>query len=286
MKKMSIFTDCKFMDRIRQMDFSRYNPEGSLLRCDQKELSRILQVVADICRDNGIQWWMDSGTLLGAMRHKGFIPWDDDIDIVLMKEDYDRLEKILCELESDEFVFHCIRTDKDYINTFGKFRKKEGCVKVKSKRYDYYRWAGIGIDIFAIEKTSRLSVSLARFFYKLFINYTAHVRCRCVRHALISLGQFICFRLLFPLFRLIGKINPKGEYHYALGTGWTKAAYAPEMLLPVSEAEFEGMMMPAPHDAEGYLKVLYGDWRKLPTEEQIRKAIHCQEYKDEIFGKE
>ena len=274
------------MDRIRQMDFSRYNPEGSLLRRDQKELSRILKVVADICRDNGIQWWMDSGTLLGAMRHKGFIPWDDDIDIVLMKEDYDRLEKILCELESDEFVFHCIRTDKDYINPFGKFRKKEGCVKVKSKRYDYYRWAGIGIDIFAIERTNRLSVSLARFFYKMFINYTVHIRCRRVRHALISFGQFICFKLLFPVFRLVGKMNPKGEYHYALGTGWTKAAYTPDMLLPVTEAEFEGMMMPAPHDPDKYLKKLYGDWRKLPTEEQIRKAIHCQEYKEEIFGKE
>ena len=65
------------------MDFSRYNPEGSLLRRDQKELLRILMTVAEICRDIGIQWWVDSGTLLGACRHGGFNPWDDDIDIVL-----------------------------------------------------------------------------------------------------------------------------------------------------------------------------------------------------------
>ena len=69
------------------MDFSKYNPEGSLLRRDQKELLRILTTVAEICKENGIQWWLDSGTLFGALRHKGFIPWDDDIDIVLMKED-------------------------------------------------------------------------------------------------------------------------------------------------------------------------------------------------------
>lgn len=271
---------------VCQMDFSRYNPEGSLLRRDQKELLRILMTVAEICRDNGIQWWVDSGTLLGACRHGGFIPWDDDIDIVLFKEDYERLEKILCNMDNDEFVFHCIKTDKDYVNPFGKFRKREGAVKVRNKRYDYYKWAGVGIDIFAIEKNNYLATTLGRFFYKLFVNYTVHIRCGWLRHSLISFGQFICFKLIFPLLRLVGKINPKGEYHYALGTGWSKTAYRPEILLPLSEVEFEGVRMPAPHDADAYLKNLYGDWRKLPTEAQIKKAIHCQEYRDEIFGKE
>lgn len=268
------------------MDFSRYNPEGSLLRRDQKELLRILTVIAGICKENDIQWWLDSGTLLGALRHRGFIPWDDDVDIVLMKEDYDRLEEILCNLDDEEFVFHCNKTDKDYVNTFGKFRKKEGCVKVKSKRYDYYKWAGVGLDVFAIEKISYPAVAIGRFFYKLLTNYTVHIRNRSLRHALITFGQFISFKLLFPVLRLIGKINPKGEYHYALGIGWTKTAYDIDTLLPLSEAEFEGVTFPAPHDPDRYLRNLYGDWRKLPTEEQIKKAIHCQEYKEEIFGKE
>ena len=113
-----------------------------------------------------------------------------------------------------------------------------------------------------------------------------YIRNRALRHFLISFGQFICFKLLFPFLRLAGKINPKGEYHYALGTGWTKTAFDIDTLLPVSESEFEGLMMPVPHDADRYLRNLYGDWRKLPTEDQIRKAIHCQEYKEEIFGKE
>ena len=69
-------------------------------------------------------------------------------------------------------------------------------------------------------------------------------------------------------------------------TAWTKTAFDIDTLLPVSESEFEGLMMPVPHDADRYLRNLYGDWRKLPTEDQIRKAIHCQEYKEEIFGKE
>ena len=76
---------------MENVDFSRYNPEGSLLRRDQKELLRILKTIAAICDANGIQWWLDSGTLLGAARHKGFIPWDDDVDIVLLREDYLKL---------------------------------------------------------------------------------------------------------------------------------------------------------------------------------------------------
>ena len=120
---------------------SKYNPEGSALRRDQMELLRMLKVVSDICKEHGIQWWLSSGTLLGAARHKGFIPWDDDLDIVMFREDYLKLEKILCELDSDEYVFHCMKTDVDYVNYFGKFRKKQGRVQSTSKRYRYYKWA-------------------------------------------------------------------------------------------------------------------------------------------------
>ena len=269
---------------MENVDFSRYNPEGSLLRRDQKELLRILKTIAAICDANGIQWWLDSGTLLGAARHKGFIPWDDDVDIVLLREDYLKLEKILCAMDDEEFVFHCGKTDKDYVNVFGKFRKKTGDTHVSNKRYDYYKYSGIGLDVFAIEKTNRISAVLGRFFYKTLVNYTVHIRCRALRHALISFGQALCHWAIFPLLRLVGKINPKGEYHYMIGTGWARPAFDIDTIVPVSGISFEGVDMPAPKDVDAYRKVLYGNWKKLPTEEQIRKAIHCKEYREEIFG--
>ena len=84
----------------------KYNPEGSTLRRDQKELLRMLKKVDAICKEHNLKWWLSSGTLLGAARHKGFIPWDDDIDIVMLRKDAKRLEKILLKMEDEEFVFH------------------------------------------------------------------------------------------------------------------------------------------------------------------------------------
>lgn len=263
-----------------------YNPEGSALRKDQLEMLKALEAFARICRENDIQWWLCSGTLLGAARHKGFIPWDDDIDIVLLREDYLKLEKILCSMQSDEFVYHCMWTDVDYVNIYGKFRKKEGRVQVKNRRYDYYKWAGIGLDIFAIEKINGCSAAAANFFYRTFQKLTSHIGNASLRHFAIRTIRFFNFYLIFPLLRLIGKINPKEEYHYVLGSGWPKHTFYMRHTLPLSEAEFEGEMMPVPKDMHKYLDIVYGDWKSLPDDAQIRKAIHCANYIEEIYGKD
>lgn len=143
-----------------------YNPEGSLLRNDQIRLLNMLKVVADICKKHNVPWWLSSGTLLGAARHKGFIPWDDDMDIVMLRKDYQRLEKILIKsLEGTPYVLHCMKTDVDYVNTFGKFRLREGRITGRSGRYNYYKWKGIGLDIFSIEKTNRISAFVADKIY-------------------------------------------------------------------------------------------------------------------------
>ena len=70
---------------------AKYSPEGSLLRRQQERMLEILCEIDRICKKHGIRYWLSSGTLIGAARHGGFIPWDDDLDIEMMREDYDRL---------------------------------------------------------------------------------------------------------------------------------------------------------------------------------------------------
>lgn len=261
-----------------------YNPEGSMLRRDQKELVRMLKVVAQICREHNLQWWLSSGSLLGAARHKGFIPWDDDLDIVMMRKDYRKLVKILSKMQSDEFVFHCTGTDVDYTNLFGKFRKKEGSIRVYHRRYNYYKWKGIGLDIFAIEKTSYLAARLGKLLYGPFVSLFSRIRVGWIRKPLIRLHQGVYHVVFQPILRLIGLINPKGKYHYALGQGWPRHFFFEKDIYPLTTTEFEGEQFPVPHDMDAYLTNVYGDWRKIPSEEQIRRCIHCNDYIQEIFG--
>ena len=73
----------------------RFNPEGSLLRRQQMRMLEILLEVDKICKKHDIPYWLSSGTLIGAMRHDGFIPWDDDLDIEMLRKDYVRLMAVL-----------------------------------------------------------------------------------------------------------------------------------------------------------------------------------------------
>lgn len=263
----------------------RYNPDGSKLRRNQQELLEILCDLADICEKNDIQWWLSSGTLLGAVRHKGFIPWDDDIDIVMLRKDFKRLERILHKLNSEEYVYQSMRSDIEYVNTFGKFRKRKGEVKILGGRYKHLNFKGQFIDIFCIEKTNFLAARISRTLYMNLQHLTLNIGCRWLRHMLIRFIEVLCLGIFNPILRLVGLINPKHEYHYSLGTGWVRHTFFAKYTFPLSTIEFEGHTFPAPKDVDAYLTNVYGDWRKLPTDEQIRKAIHSKEYIEEIYNK-
>ena len=75
----------------------RFNPEGSLLRRMQHRMTEMLGEIDKICRRHNLKYWLCSGTLLGCVRHGGYIPWDDDLDIEMLREDYEKLLKILPE---------------------------------------------------------------------------------------------------------------------------------------------------------------------------------------------
>ena len=122
-----------------------YNPEGSELRRLQLRMLDMLVVVDEICRRHDIPYWIEGGTLLGAVRHEGFIPWDDDLDIALMKKDYVRLLKCLKEELPAQYRLQTHETDRNYYLAFAKIREtKRGnmmnCMLIKEFISIFFPW--------------------------------------------------------------------------------------------------------------------------------------------------
>lgn len=107
----------------------------------------ILSFVDEFCRKNGIMYSIAGGTLLGAIRHGGYIPWDDDIDIMLRREDYERL--ITCFLKEDtgHYVIYKVDLAKGYYQPYIKVADKRTVLQEPGKRGDF----GVNIDVFPID---------------------------------------------------------------------------------------------------------------------------------------
>lgn len=262
----------------------KYNPEGSMLRRDQLHLLSMVEHFDGLCKKMNLNWWLSSGTLLGAARHGGFIPWDDDMDIVMMRKDYKRLINNIDIFSSEKYIFHCKETDFNYINVFGKFRERTGNIKTGGW-YNYYKYTGIGFDVFSIEKIPYWCARFAEIVYGRFVGVSLKIKNRFIRKKYIRFVQFILLGFIFPILRLLGKYNPKGEYHYELGTGWSKHTFYEKNTFPLTMLEFEGVRFPVPKNTDKYLTKVYGDWRKIPSEEQIKSQIHCPVYRNEIYAR-
>lgn len=264
-----------------------YNPEGSRLRTDQMKILEVLTVFAQICKENDIKWWLDSGTLLGAARHGGFIPWDDDADVCVLKKDLPKLRRVLRKNSENQFFYSCIQSDVEHVNPFGKFRMKAGGVESTDRRAVHFKYNGMGMDVFAIEYAPKWASHAAKFVYFNLQHPTQYIKNKFVRRLFIRLVEFLSFYILIPPIRVLGWIfNPKKQYHYELGSGFYNAIYYKEQIFPLSTISFEGQVFPAPKDVDLYLTNLYDDWHKIPSEDSIRKRMHSMVYIKEIFGEE
>ena len=130
----------------------RFNPDGSLLRRQQMRMLEILLEVDRICKKHGIKYWLSSGTLIGAARHQGFIPWDDDLDIEMLLPDYRRLMKTLPKELPPTMALQTIDTDPNYFFFYAKVRDRRSYLEEPNSYDRLWKERGIYIDIFPFYK--------------------------------------------------------------------------------------------------------------------------------------
>ncbi|MCD8203323.1 MAG: LicD family protein, partial [Prevotella sp.] len=101
---------------------AEYNPEGSILRKAQLRMLDMLIYFDEVCKKIGVDYRIDSGNVLGAVRHGGFIPWDDDMDVVVDLKDYKRLCNYMLEHPHSQYVLQCKKTDPEFYNFWNVLR--------------------------------------------------------------------------------------------------------------------------------------------------------------------
>lgn len=253
-------------------DLRKYNPEGSTLRKAQMRMLDILLVVDKIFRKHNIDYWLDGGTLLGAVRHGGFIPWDDDLDINVRQTDIPRIRKILQSELPEDLYYQDVTTDWNYTMLICKVRDKNS---IFNDNYSIrLKERGIYIDLIPMEEVVPLRL-------KEIIDF---VYVRCVRGVhnysdrfMEKLLGYICYPFAWTaswVCRLWTKLFHSHQWGHAYG--WISYNHIlEEAIFPLSEIEFEGYKVMAPRNPDAYLTALFGDYMQVPPEE--KRTTHLAE---------
>lgn len=263
---------------------SKYEVCGCDLDLIQKEMLKILNVIDKVCREHNINYILDSGTMLGAVRHKGFIPWDDDADIIMLREDYEKFIEIANKDFSEEFRFECYENTKNYPYNFGKVRSVNTVFKENyTAHLDINH--GVYIDIFpmdyAEEKKYLKVIRKIQFFTG--VRYT---KLRMLKGFSLARIAYTPFCLL-PLKTINSILTKLMKYNYKQSDGVCKLCHhgPNKPIIPKSyftdriEVEFEDTKFYIPREYDTFLSGRYGDYMKLPPEEKQNPCHNLLEVK-------
>ena len=265
-------------------------------KIDERELKKIqidiLDNINKFCIDNNIKYWIDYGTLLGAVRHKGYIPWDDDIDIGMLREDYDKLIKLFNK-SNNRYVLKDYILDKNWHYSYGKILDTDTIMYEPDEKNGIK--SSVFIDIFIYDDLSNDDRVVKNAFKKRKLYGRLHVLQTYKVSYYENKRKFNFIRL--PL-HLILKLFPKNyfvkkivqiEMKYAsndakmVGLLCEKldVAFDKEDFADVTKIEFEGKKYFAPKDYDKHLKLAYGNYMELPPKEKrISNHKFVAYYKD------
>ena len=247
---------------------------------------RILLEVDRICRENGIKYLMDAGTLLGAVRHKGFIPWDDDIDIAMTRENFERFKKTAPSALPPEME---LVLPDEYRNGKAFYDFTPRIIYLKSRRHsdsDEMRFYDgklnhLWVDIFILDNISDSAIldKLTRFKQKVIYGFAMPKRYkldmskykgidRLKVSVLAAMGRCINMRGIFKkqedLSIKYNSLKTRNMYYSNYQPDYLHDTVKREWSEEITELSFEGHMLMAPAGYDEVLKEIYGDYMQLP----------------------
>lgn len=269
-------------------DISHYNKEGTSLRKAQLRLLDMLEEVDRICKKHNITYWLDGGTSLGAERHQGFIPWDDDLDIAVMRNDYNKLIRVLKEELPDNFTIQNLKNEPLFHMLYSRVVDKNSFFDYGDHRQPYrrkFKYQGVFLDLFYLERGNLKLKKIIDFLYiKSF---------RILRNS-SGLNKYLILKpiaypvrilsiILVQTLRSISFIFPSEKliYGYGIPFNWE---FRKSEILPVKQTIFEGDYYPAPNSPHEYLKRCFGNYLEIPPVEERRthaKKIEVYENKSQ-----
>ena len=260
----------------------------------------ILLEVDRICKENEIQYFIYSGTLLGAVRHDGFIPWDDDIDLVMFRTEYEKFIKICqTKLDSDRFELQTIYTDPYASNPWIKVHNKNTAF-VSGVRRDG-AMEGINIDIFPIDnapdsdfvrKWRGRIINKLHFIYQYRFQYhskQASLKMRVFQTIISFIPPWDEMKYKELHEKYIQKYNRKQTKHvvYMSNRNYATKVTDRANLKDTIEMSFEGHVFPAPAGWREILAGLYGkNYMEYPPVEQRVSQHGCTVFDTEHSWRE
>lgn len=260
-----------------------YDLTDEELRKVQEIQRELISEVKRICIKCGIHFNMVGGTMLGAVRHKGYVPWDDDADIGFLRAEYEKFrEACKKELNQDKYYMQDLRDTEGYRWGYGKLRRKgTEFIRLGQEFMPYEQ--GISIDLMPFDNVPDQVIARRIHFFKCFLYrklFWSEVGSRVEKNIWIRTGYKI-MRLIpssvtvksyqrfidsgqkrkTQLVRILTFPTPKGIY------GYERKWYT-----DIKEYQFNDMILPGAQDYDGYLRVKYGNYMELPPIE--KRKVH------------